>query len=107
VKMPQPAYLTPIGGSRSQPEEPAFSVAAAATNWFNDTPTVAANSAAAFFTDVGSFNGWVFLLISSISGAVELLCLRAIHELLGQSQQVEASVSLGILVLQSPRPELI
>jgi hypothetical protein len=74
--MPQPAYLTPIGGSRSQPEEPAFSVAAAATNWFNDTPTVAANSAAAFFTDVGSFNGWVFLLISSISGAVELLCLR-------------------------------
>jgi hypothetical protein len=26
-------------------------------NWFTDTQSVAANSAAAFFTDVGSFNG--------------------------------------------------
>src|ERR1700721_2286480 len=38
-------------------KEPTFSATAAAMNWFNDTPSVAANSAAAFFTDVGSFNG--------------------------------------------------
>ena len=37
-----------------------------------------------------SIERYVFLLISSASGAVGLLCLRAIHELLGQSQQVEA-----------------
>ena len=30
---------------------------AAAVNWFNDTPSEAANSAAAFFTDLGNFNG--------------------------------------------------
>ena len=36
-------------------KEPTFS--ATAMNWFNDTQSVAANSAAAFFTDVGSFNG--------------------------------------------------
>ena len=34
-----------------------LSAAAAAMNWLSDTPSVAANSAAAFFTDVGSFNG--------------------------------------------------
>jgi hypothetical protein len=55
----------------------------------------------------GKLQWMVFLLISSSSGAVGLLYSRAIHELLGQSQSVGASVSLGILVLQSPRPELI
>jgi hypothetical protein len=28
-----------------------------AMNWFRDIPSLAANSAAAFFTDAGSFNG--------------------------------------------------
>src|ERR1700722_10564996 len=37
--------------------EPTFSATAAAMNWLSDTPSAAANSAAAFFTDVGSFNG--------------------------------------------------
>src|SRR5271169_4787656 len=44
-------------------KEPTFSATAAAINWLSDTPSLAANSAAAFFTDVGSFNGYVFLLI--------------------------------------------
>jgi hypothetical protein len=38
-------------------KEPTFSATAAAMKWVNDTPSVAANSAAAFFTDVVSFNG--------------------------------------------------
>jgi hypothetical protein len=38
-------------------KEPTFSATAAAMDWFNDTPSEAANSAAAFFTYVGSFNG--------------------------------------------------
>lgn len=43
--------------SRAVRKDPTFSATAAAMNWFNDTPSVAASSAAAFFTDVGSFNG--------------------------------------------------
>lgn len=34
--------------------EPTFSATAAAMTWFSDTPSVAANSATAFFTDMGS-----------------------------------------------------
>jgi hypothetical protein len=38
-------------------KEPTFSATAAAMNWFSDTPSWAANSAATFFTEAGSFNG--------------------------------------------------
>lgn len=43
--------------SRAVRRHPTFSATAAAMNWLSETPSLAANSAAAFLTEVGSFKG--------------------------------------------------
>ena len=59
---PSRPLLRQFGGGSTTPT---FSATATAIHWFRETPSSAASRCAAFLTEIGSFNGYVALLIHS------------------------------------------